>query len=58
MKTENQELLNSSKSGNKFKTDVMKSVCNVDEKFISCSKFDDKSKIGCVYCKHFKQTVS
>lgn len=36
---------------------VIKSVCNVGEVFISCCRFDDNSKIGCAYCRHFKQTV-
>ena len=37
--------------------DVIKSVCDVGEVFISCCRFDDNSKIGCAYCGHFKQTV-
>jgi hypothetical protein len=38
-------------------SDVIKSVCDVGEVFISCCRFDDNSKIGCAYCGHFKQTV-
>lgn len=38
------------------KAGVIKSVCDIKEQFITCMALD-KSKIGCVYCRHFKQTV-